>query len=93
MTDKKLPESVISRFNEWRESGQSYKDPRDFVEGWHKDRLFWFISEELAQAKTEERERIIEIIEGMKQSLLHDVNWAEGYNQGLDTLLSFLKNH
>ena len=53
MPDKKLPADVERRFNEWRESGQSYRDPRDFVEGWHKDRLFWFIADELAKARGE----------------------------------------
>jgi len=57
MTDTtKLPESVIARFNEWKESGQSYKDPRDFVEGWHKDRLFLFLADELAIAREEEKQ-------------------------------------
>jgi len=53
MTDKKLSADVERRFNEWRESGQSYRDPRDFVEGWHKDRLSWFIADELAIARAE----------------------------------------
>jgi len=53
MPDEKLSADVERRFNEWRESGQSYRDPRDFVEGWHKDRLFWFIADELAKARGE----------------------------------------
>jgi len=55
-----------------------------------KDTLGIFVSKKLAQARAEERARVRGEIEGRRKPLLHDVNWAQGYNQALDTLLSSL---
>jgi len=92
MTDTtKLPESVISRFNEWRESGQSYKDPRDFVEGWHKDRLFWFIAEELAKARAEVLTTMIERVEKQKWNYYMAKDMDRKYVLALDDAIYLLR--
>jgi len=58
-------------------------------------RGMWWVrldrAEELiTQARAEERERVSGIVKSNKKPLIHDVNWAEGYNQALDTILSSL---
>ncbi len=56
----KLPEDVEKRFDEWRQSGQSYMNPQDFVDGWHKSRLKQFIAQELSTLKAQVRKEIEE---------------------------------
>ena len=53
-------------------------------------KLIKIVEEVEDKARAEERRRIVEIVERMKKPLLHDVNWAEGYNQGLNTLMKSL---
>lgn len=56
----KLPEDVEQRFDEWRQSGQSYMNPQDFVDGWHEGRLKQFIAQELSTIKAQVRKEIEE---------------------------------
>ena len=57
----KLPPDVERRFDEWRQSGQSYMNPQDFVDGWHQGRLKQFIAQELDNLKAQLRKEIEEL--------------------------------
>lgn len=69
----KLPPDVERRFDEWRQSGQSYMNPQDFVDGWHQGRLKQFIAQELDNLKAQVRKEIEEQITKMENS-----NWLHG---------------
>ena len=53
----------------------------------------WFVemlTSKITQTLAEERERMRGLVKSNKKPLIHDVNWAEGYNQALDTIISSL---
>ena len=84
----KLPPDVERRFDEWRQSGQSYMNPQDFVDGWHQGRLKQFIAQELDNLKAQLRKEI----EGLKNKHSSGQGWTNhleiGYKDGITDCLS-----
>lgn len=80
----KLPPDVERRFDEWRQSGQSYMNPQDFVDGWHQGRLKQFIAQELDNLKAQLRKEI----EELKEPEPVEFELAKLRNETIDDCLS-----
>lgn len=88
MTNK-LIEDAVDEFRGWKRLLNEFHLPEerpekegDMAELWLKDKLTTLLTKQLTELEVE--------VEGKKKPLIHDVNWAEGYNASIKTVLTLI---
>ena len=92
MKKKNIEEEMIKRFDEYF---AEYYVIKNGLTKDHKKTIKSFIQSEIDSARQQERERIIEVADKLRDNTIQDYPRAyfqEGYNQAIDKIIKTLKN-